>query len=133
MIIRMFNVEQDYPVVSDWWTAHKWPPVPAHALSSFGMVAEEETLPLCAAWLYITNSSFSLIEFAVSNPSAPLKLRAAGLELLLQRLIKEAIGFGSRQIFTSLQSKSLIRLYCKQGFQIGDTNMTNLIYKEPGT
>lgn len=125
--LRMFE-ESDYPMVSEWWVAHAWPAVPYKFLSRFGLIAlDENDTPLCAGWLYLTSSGFAWMEYLVSNPGAPLKVKARGIECLTSRLISEAKNFGAHALFTSVKHRSLIRLYQRLGFAVGDTGMTNMV------
>lgn len=127
--LRMFEA-LNYEEVCHWWTARSWPHVPIEALSQFGMLVhnKESGTNVCAGWLYLTCSSIAWVEWFVTNPAAPLKERRKGIELLLQRLITEALGFKATQIFSSLKSKSLIKLYKSHGFKEADVKMTNLVY-----
>lgn len=124
--IKMFE-EKDYPMVCEWWRRHEWPLIPLKALSEFGMIAHEDGVMLCAAWLYLMTRYWGLIEWVIVNPDAPRKARQLGLKLLLARLKEEAKVFHVEAIFSSLKSNGLIRLYEKAGFKVTDTGMSNLV------
>jgi hypothetical protein len=123
----MFQNDEHYEEICSWWAFYGWPKIEKKALSTFGMVMEHEGQKLCAGWLYMTNSAFYLLEWLVTNPHAPLKIRVQGLEYLIERLVKEGEGFGGKLAFTSVKSRGLTRMLKKRGFQISDTEMTNMV------
>lgn len=127
--LRVFDPENDYFDAVEWWRAHEWPPVPKDALSQFGMLAFEGELKIAAGWLYLTTSSMAWMEWLVTNPDAPLKSRVIGIEYIVGRLINEAKELKASSIFVSLKSKGLIKLHKKYGFEVGDSGMTNMVYK----
>jgi hypothetical protein len=127
MNLIMFEKEKHYAEICEWWKARNWPPVREDGLSSFGMLAEKDGIHLCAGWLYVTNSSFFWVEWLVTNPRAPLKIRTIGLECLLERLVKEGQGFGGRIAFSSVKALGLVRLLKRHNFVESDFNMTNMV------
>jgi hypothetical protein len=131
MNLIMFDPELHYPEVVEWWKYYAWPKVEKDALSTFGMMVVHDGQNLCAGWLYVTNSQFCIIEWLVTNPYAPLKIRVQGLECLVERLVKEGQGFGKRLAFTSVKSRGLIRMLKKRGFGISENGMTNMVCQCP--
>jgi hypothetical protein len=125
--IRIFDKERDYNDAAGWWAHHKWKPLPADALPQFGMIIEDGSLKIASGWLYFTIDKVAWLEWVVTNPEAPLRLRHQAIQLLLKRLVREAEELGTHAIFASIKSKGLIRLYQKCGFSVGDTGMTNVV------
>ena len=126
--LRVFTPD-DYPMVSSWWEAANWPPVPQEALSPLGMVAYSEKEQLAVGWVYMVTQYWAIIEWLVVNPQASMKSRKLAVESRVERLVKEAKGFGAKVIFGYLKAPGLIRLYKRHGFQVTDIGMTHLVYK----
>lgn len=117
----------DYPMVAKWWKAHGWPVLPLEALpEGGGVIAYEGTTPLCAAWLYKTNSSISWMEWFISNPDAPKRCRSLGLDAVIAELDTRAKAQGFKIIHTSMRHPGLIRRMKSHGFIVVDEGMTNL-------
>lgn len=133
MKVREFQIP-DYPHVCEWWRAHKgpfpgghWPMIPLEFLSNSGFIAEDDDGERVAAgWLYLTNSAWSLLEFAVSNPNASIKKRHKGLELIVEEVARVTKDLGLA-CFTSLKSRGLKKLYERHGFGSAETGMINLV------
>jgi hypothetical protein len=125
--IRSFDVVRDYDDACEWWRHHKWEPVPADHLSQIGFIAESDGIKLAAVWLYLTGTAFSLLEFFVANPEAPLKKKMKAMNELLEQGLATAKRCGAKSVFTSLKTKSLERLYVKHGFTVTDREMNNLL------
>lgn len=120
--------DDDYFLLSEWWKGHGWPPVRKELLSQFGLMVYKNEIPLAAGWLYLTTSKFGWLEFLVTNPLAPRKQTTIALKCLIERLIQEAKDFGVLSIFSSLNSKGLIKMYKKVGFKDLESNMTNMVF-----
>lgn len=127
VIISKFEAKKHYEMVSNWWLKQDWPQIPVTALSQNGYVVDLEGLPLCAGWLYKTDSDFALCEWVVGNPAAPWQLRNEALDLLLDTINSEAKKEGAKLLFTSLKHERLIERYKRHGFKETDHGMTNLV------
>ena len=115
---------QDYPTVAQWWIDHGWPVLPPEALPKTGTIVFIDDKPICAAWLYCTDSSLSLLEWVVSNPETNFDERGAALDLLFPTLLSKAqdkivCGFSN--------NPRLVERYKKHGFKLGDEKMDFLI------
>lgn len=125
--VRPFNMTFDYPEVTEWWKARGWTPIAPDLLPPTGYMACDNKHKYCAAWLYCTNSRFAMLEFMVSNPSAPAKAKRRAMDALLERIFQDAKVMGYRLVFTSLESQGLRKVYEKNGFKVADKGMTNLL------
>ena len=86
--------------------------------------------PICAAYLYITNSKVVLLEFIISNFKFKDKLiRKEALLMLIQTVTSLAEGLGKKYVYSLLKSKSLIEIYSDLGFVKGDTNSQEMLKK----
>lgn len=123
-----FVLKDHYHVLCDWWSGHHWPVVPIEMLPSTGIVASVGDEMVAAGFLYLTDSSVAWIEWLVTNPSASLKSRLRGLDHVVARLTEEAYAGTRRVIFTSSNNEGLINRLKNHGFQVGDTNTTQLLH-----
>jgi hypothetical protein len=86
---RNFNLDKDYQDIKGWFEHFKKKdvhcPLP-DMLSSDGIITEYYNQKVCAGFLYTTNSNIAMIEFMISNPEAPTKLRKESLKKTLTAL-----------------------------------------------
>src|SRR5688572_16264398 len=82
MLARPYT-EQDYPMVCQWWDDWKWPRIPESSLPQVGVVVENEGSPVCAAWIYRTDSDTCLVEWFISDRTASKERRKGTIEHLI--------------------------------------------------
>jgi hypothetical protein len=118
----------DYGMLCEWWSFWRFAAPPQHALSTSGIIVFEGDIPVCAGFLYGTNSSFCLIEFIVSNPNVKDKeLRSNAMEYLINSLCYIGNQSGFYLVFSSLKNQNLINKYKDCGFTEGSNNCVELI------
>lgn len=124
-----FSVQNHYETLERWWKAHGWAPVPADALPKTGVVVVGgDGAPICAGFLYATDSSLCWLEWVVADPESATETRSAALDVLISSLLFIATERGFKQVFTSARHQRLIGRYeAHFGFIPADTGMTNLI------
>lgn len=124
-------IEEDYPLLSEWWTFYNFPPPNKDFLPDNGtsgvMVEDEDGKPLCAGFLYETNSLTCLLEFVIANPESKGEQRHESLLLLIETLTDLAEEWGYKYIFATVGHEKLIDKYLETGFQKGDVGTTELI------
>jgi hypothetical protein len=125
--VRSYN-PTDYNMLSVWWNAHKWPPMPEQFLPPTGRVVEINGKPVCAGFLYKTDSAFAWLEWLVSDPSSGKMERSQALDSLIAALISDAQALGFQAIHTSARHPGLIDRYQAHGFVLADSQMTNLTW-----
>lgn len=126
--------EGDYEnILCKWWSDWNWtPPVkdflPLNGLG--GYIVYDAEVPICAGYIYITNSKAAWIEFIVSNKEYREKpTRGQAIEYLIRTLTETAIDSGYKYCYASLKNKSLIETYKKIGYVCGDSNIQEVILK----
>lgn len=68
MKIRPFE-PSDYGDYATWFTGHGWGQAPSlDLLSNTGFLVYDKEGPLCAGFVYYTNSSITLLEWMATNP-----------------------------------------------------------------
>ena len=68
--IRPLNSEDYDTILVDWWKDWGWTPPPKDFLpdnGKGGMMILDGEIPVCAGFIYMTNSNVYLLEFMVSN------------------------------------------------------------------
>lgn len=124
LVTRAFDLSKDYGIIQEWWKQHgSFAPKPEH-LSSTGLLIEADD-PLCAGWLYNTDSKICVFEFVVSNPNVNKDLRDAALTLLIEEIKKLACQRGYELIYSSVKGIKYISRLQAAGFVIADEDQTH--------
>lgn len=124
-----FDKKSHYEIVSHWWREHEWPVIPLEMLSTTGFVALVNGAPICAGWLYSTDSKICWLEYLISNPHSASYDRSTALDALVDELAYTAKNMGFSAIFTSTNHKGLIERYKHHDFKVADEDMINLVRK----
>jgi hypothetical protein len=122
--------ENDYDLLSEWWTAWKWetPPrafLPLNGLG--GAMVQSDGVDVCAGFLYLTNSSMACVDWIVSNPEYRKKDRKDAIKLLIQTLESMSVVGGATYVYALLKHDGLIETYKELGFTQGDTYNSEMI------
>ena len=130
-----FNVrvlsENDYDdILVHWWKDWKWtPPVkdflPLNGLG--GIMIEWQETPVCAGFIYSTNSKVAWIDWVVSNKNFREKPhRKDALHLLVQTLTDVAINAKNKYVYAHNNNINLINTFINNGYLKGSIS-TELI------
>jgi len=126
---RKFDLSKDYDILVSWWRAHdSFPPNREH-LSPIGIVVEVEGKPVCAGFLYNTDSKICVFEFVVSNPEATKDDRHKSLNYLIKTVQSLAKELKYTLIYTSVNIESYIKKLKNAGFIEADRNQTHMFYE----
>jgi hypothetical protein len=106
---RAFCGIEDYEMVCKWWKDWNWPIMAMNFLPTTGLIVSNEEKNLCAAWLYITDSDFCIIDWFISNKKASKEERKGSVEFLIEKLSEKAKDFGFKTIFTWTKNQILIK------------------------
>ena len=114
-------LRKDYAELSVWWESHGWEAIP-EAMLPFGLIATQGDELKAAGFLYIAgNAPVGYLEYIVSNPCNSSRESYEAIDLVLSELMKYAKYNLLLACFGRMSQDSLIRLYEKHGFVIGDT------------
>lgn len=105
MKIRPINLDQDYPMISEWWKARDAGVMPKGVfLPAEGFIVEEGGVAMAASWLFVapgTQKGIGVIEFTTTNPKCGLsKILLAGAKALYAHLEKVAVTKGCGSILS---------------------------------
>lgn len=126
MRARHFKAEE-HAMVSEWWKAHGFTVIPLSRLPKLGWIVENENgIPMCAAWLY-KDGGLAQLEWIVGNPAARLMARRDAIECLVEQAEREAKLHGVQVIISSLKRNSLVRLFKRKGFLLGDQGLIQVV------
>lgn len=132
IIIRPI-IEGDYEdILVGWWKDWGWDPpakdfLPDNGLN--GIMVLDDEMPVCAGFLYITNSAVGWVEWIISNKNyignAPL--RKTAISMLVSVLTDAAKKAGCKYCYALLKHEGLIETYKMHGYIKGDQYTCEMI------
>jgi len=129
--IRPLN-ESDYDnTLVKWWEDWGWVApmkdmLPQDGLG--GVIVYDEEEPVCAGFLYMTNSRMAWVEWVISSKSYRKKPhRREAIVLLVKTLTDIAKDNGATFAYTVIKNKSLSSIYEQVGYIDGDDNIKEMI------
>jgi hypothetical protein len=124
--------ESDYQgILVGWWNDWGWTPPAVDFLPQGGtgglMVMDGEE-PVCAGFLYVTNSSVAWVDWIVSSKTYRKKpQRKQALDLLINSLTDIGGDTGHKYIYALIKHPGLIETYENLGFIKGDSYTSEMI------
>lgn len=125
--VREINITEDYQEICAWWDDWGWPNIPKKILPPTGYMIVEEGVRICAAWLYLTNSGLSSIEWIIMNKETTKEQRQGAIEMLFEYIEKEAEKYGANTVITNLINPNLKYKLNKVGYIEGDGKLYSMI------
>jgi hypothetical protein len=131
----MFNVRQlndaDYDTLVGWWKDWGWEPPTREFLPDDGtggiMVLDGDT-PVCAGFVYATNSAVAWVDWIVSNKQYRKKPeRTLALKVLIESLTNISKSSGGKYAYALIKHPRLIGLYEEAGYIKGDSYTSEMI------
>tara|TARA_R100000231_G_scaffold139620_2_gene121708 strand:+ start:898 stop:1308 length:411 start_codon:yes stop_codon:yes gene_type:complete len=130
--IRKLNSSDYDDILVDWWKDWGWEPPQKDFLpedGEGGLIVLDKDIPVCAGFIYITNSKVSWINWIVSNKKYSIRnKRTKAFNLMIKTLIDAASKNNKKFVFANNNNMYLINRYLNLGFVKGCTNSTELIY-----
>jgi len=118
--IRKLNPSDYDDVLVGWWKDWGWEAPAKDFLpedGEGGLMVLDDIKPVCAGFLYISNSKVAWVEWIISDKNYKNKDKA--LNLLLDTLILTSENLNMKYIFATNDNKSLIKRFVGKGFQKG--------------
>ena len=121
--IRPLSYEDYDNILIGWWKDWGWKAAPARDFlpqqGEGGVIVYDNNIPVCAGFLYNTNSKIAWITWVISNKEYRGKNRQEGVVLLLTELEKIGKNIGAKYIFTNNDNSRLIETFIKLGYSKG--------------
>jgi len=114
--------DNDWKTLCKWWEAWpKWVNPPKSFLpdnGKGGFMVEKNGKPICAGFIYLTNSDAVLLEWIVSDPEYRDKDRKQALELLITTAEDACKALGKVHMFSIGRNRHLIETHKKLGWHV---------------
>lgn len=131
LYIRELN-ENDYDnILVSWWKQWGWEPPQKDFLpdnGKGGIIVYDQDTPICAGFMYITNSKVAWVDWIISNKEYAKKPhRKDAIKLLVSTLTGICKNTGSKYVYALIKSRHLIETYQELGYIKGDTYTGEMI------
>lgn len=131
LYIRELNKTDYDDILVGWWKQWGWEPPQRDFLPNDGkggiMVLDEDT-PVCAGFMYLTNSKVAWVDWIVSNKEYTKKpQRKDAIKLLVSALTDICKKTGSKYSYALIKNESLIGMYEDLGYIKGDSYTGEMI------
>ena len=124
--------EEDYEeILCGWWKQWRWTPPSRDFLpdnGTGGFIVYDGETPICAGFMYITNSQATWCDWIISNLKyKDRQKRKEALELLVKTISDKAESLGKKYVYALIKNKPLINVYKKVGFREGSSYTHEMI------
>jgi len=131
LYIRELN-ETDYDdILVGWWEQWEWTAPQRDFLpdnGKGGIIVYDDKTPVCAGFMYLTNSKVSWVDWIISNKDYTKKPdRQDAIKLLVSALTEICKKSGSKYIYALIKNNSLISTYEELGYIKGDSYTSEMI------
>jgi hypothetical protein len=131
LYIRELN-ESDYDnILVAWWKQWGWEPPQKDFLpdnGKGGIIVYDQDTPVCAGFMYITNSKVAWVDWIISNKEYTKKPhRKDAIKLLVSTLTGICKNTGSKYVYALIKSRHLIETYEQLGYIKGDKYTSEMI------
>ena len=121
---------EDYDnILKGWWKDWEWEAPSRDFLPQDGqggiMVWDGDT-PVCAGFLYNTNSKVAWVDWIISNKEYK-ESRKEALSILIQTLTSVAKNLDNKFAYALIKHNGLIGVYEQQGYTTGDSYNKEMI------
>jgi hypothetical protein len=129
--IRILNSSDYDEILVGWWKDWGWDPPQKDFLPSDGaggcIVFDEDT-PVCAGFMYITNSKAVWIDWIISNKNYRKKPeRKEAIKLLIDTITNISRNLGNKYAYALIKHSGLIESYEELGYVKGDSYTHEMI------
>jgi hypothetical protein len=129
--IRHLN-ETDYDtILVGWWKEWGWESPSKDFLpmdGRGGAIAFDGDVPICAGFLYLSNSKVSWIDWIISSKTyTDREKRKFALNLLISTLTDLSKDMGNKYAYALIKHDNLIKTYQSLGYIKGDSYQSEMI------
>ena len=129
--IRELNDSDYEDILVGWWKDWGWQPPQKDFLpddGKGGIIVYDDDVPICAGYMYLTNSRVGWVDWIISNRNYTNKeLRKDALELLVSRLTDICGVAGCKYVYALIKNQSLINTYVNLGYIKGGSYTSEMI------
>jgi RimJ/RimL family protein N-acetyltransferase len=129
--IRELNDSDYEDILVGWWKDWGWQPPQKDFLpddGKGGIIVYDDDIPICAGYMYLTNSRVGWVDWIISNRNYTNKeLRKDAISLLVSRLTDICGLIGCKYIYALIKNESLINTYESLGYIKGDSYTSEMI------
>ena len=130
---RKLNYDDYDNILTKWWSDWNWEAPSRDFLpenGEGGVIVFDGDEPICAGFIYMTNSKVSWVDWIVSSKTYRKKpLRQQAINLLIETLTNVCKNNGSKFSYALIKHKGLIGTYEKLGYIQADKYQTEVIKK----
>jgi hypothetical protein len=124
--------DSDYEnILCKWWKDWDWEAPPKDFLpdnGKGGLIVYDGDTPVCAGFMYVTNSAVSWVDWIISNKQYRKKPdRAEALTMLIDSLTNICKNTGSKFAYALIKHNSLLETYKELGYIEGDSYNKEMI------
>jgi len=124
--------DSDYEdILVGWWKDWGWEPPQKDFLPNDGkggIIIYDGDVPICAGYMYLTNSKVGWVDWIISSKSYTNKeLRKDAITLLVSRLTDICQLLGCKYVYALIKNQSLINTYEGLGYIKGDSYTSEMI------
>ena len=131
--IRPLNSEDYDNTLVKWWKEWGWTPPTKDFLpdnGKGGMIVFDGDIPVCAGFIYLTNSKVAWVDWIISNKEYRKKPhRSDAVGLLIETLTNLCKTSGAKYSYALIKNESLIKTYETLGYAKADSYTQEMIKK----
>jgi hypothetical protein len=129
--VRVLNSNDYDDILVGWWKDWGWQPPAKDFLpddGTCGMMVLDGDTPVCAGFMYVTNSKVAWVDWIISNKQYREKPgRKEAISMLVSSLTEACKNSGNKYIYALIKSPSLISTYEEFGYIKGDSYTGEMI------
>jgi hypothetical protein len=128
--IRPLTLEDYDTILVGWWNGWRWSEVPSRDIlpqnGKGGIIVYDGDVPVCAGFIYTTNSSIAWIDWIVSNPEYR-DYRKECIQYLIDTLTNICQNLGCKFAYTLFTGTYLEKYFEGSGFVRGSKYKSEMI------
>lgn len=129
--IRPLNDKDYEDILINWWEQWGWEAPKKDFLpddGKGGLIVYDGTEPICAGFIYMTNSKVAWVDWIISNKEYRVKeKRKEAISMLINSLTNISKQTGSKYAYALIKNQSLIETYESLGYTKADSYTKEMI------
>ena len=129
--IRKLNSTDYEDILVDWWKDWGWEPPAKEFLpddGQGGLIVLDNDIPVCAGFIYITNSKVAWVDWIISNKNYKnKKAKHNAVGSLVDSLTQACKVRGNKYAYALIKHKGLVGTYKDLGYTVADNYTQEMI------